>query len=106
MTAAYGWAIDTDHLETGAGDAGRMGPRDIPDGIRSELDDGQGRTFRIYDDDGEHYYTGRIVAEGIGSDGDPVGADDGAFGPLWDFGEPNAGATEIRYQVAGRWETL
>ena len=48
--------------------------------------------FRMYCDDGELMYEGR--------------SSDQDFGPLEDFGTPNAGATEIRYLVKGKWETL
>ena len=48
--------------------------------------------FRMYDDDGELYYKGKASH--------PI------FDPLDDFGMPNAGATEIRYKIKGRWETL
>lgn len=60
-----------------------------------------GETFKMYDDDGEHYYTGKIVhfAEGQTEEG---------FEPLSDYGTANAGATEIRYKnpKTGKFETL
>jgi hypothetical protein len=50
----------------------------------------KGRAFAMYDDDGELYYRGRIwTAAEPGTEAD--------FGPLDDFGTPNAGCTEIRY---------
>jgi hypothetical protein len=105
--ATYAWRITRDILAEGDGDGfesevGVTGPRNAPPELLTELDKGHGRAFRIYDDDGEHYYTGRIVF----SD-DEAGLGDEAFGPLWDFGAPNAGATEIRYcEAGGRWVTL
>jgi hypothetical protein len=48
----------------------------------------------MYDDDGELYYEGYSLA---GSD----------FGPLWDFGMPNAGCTGIKYKgKSGKYEWL
>jgi hypothetical protein len=50
--------------------------------------------FRMLDDDGEVYYYG------VSDQGE-------SFAPLWHFGTPNAGCTEIQYkQPDGRWETL
>lgn len=43
--------------------------------------------FRMLDDDGEVMYEGRSASCD----------DEDAFGPLDDFGEPNAGATRIDY---------
>ena len=51
---------------------------------------GEGVTFRLYDDDGNLYYQGRY----FGLDGD----EEMAFGPLMDYGMPNAGCTELRYE--------
>lgn len=88
----YGWVIDVDHLwEYGQeNEAGVMGPRGIPDDIAAELRSRRtGRKFRMYDDDGELYYSGRIITDEPGTELD--------FAPLDDFGKPNAGCTEIRY---------
>lgn len=58
-----------------------------------------GREFRMMDDDGEIYYYGKIwTSDEKGSETD--------FGPLDDFGTPNAGATEIQYKIDGKWVTL
>jgi len=109
-TAPYGWTVDIDHLAgtSAVTDAGTTGPWDISNYLQNELDEGQGRTFRIYDDDGEIYYTGRIVSvDGIGRDGEPVdGDEETVFGPLNDYGAPNAGATEIHYLTARGWEIV
>lgn len=102
MPSGYGWIITKDHLaESGdAGDAGSNGPRDISDKMEADLIAGKGKAFRIYDDDGELYYSGKLI-------GDWRDATAG-FGPLDDFGTPNAGATEIRYYNPDtkKWETL
>lgn len=57
-----------------------------------------GARFRILDDDGIPYYEGYCWT----SDGNLD------FGPLDDFGTPNAGATELQYMndETGEWETL
>lgn len=54
--------------------------------------------FRMYDDDGNHYYSGRMI-EGKESDG---------FEPLDDFGSPNAGCTRLDYFDVEKdeWRTL
>ena len=55
----------------------------------------KGTHFKIYDDDGELYYSGYCT-------------DDSSFSPLLDFAQPYAGATEIRYRnnTSGKYETL
>jgi hypothetical protein len=99
----YAWIITKDHLfdgdTTDRDEAGTTGPRDAPAGLLARLAAGEGREFRIYDDDEELYYAGRILTAG-----EPGSEDD--FGPLDDWGTPNAGATEIRYLAGGKWETL
>ncbi len=57
----------------------------------------------MYDDDAELYYTGRIAF----TDPDDAGSEL-AFGPLWDFGTPNAGAVSIWYRntTTRIWEGL
>jgi len=49
--------------------------------------------FRMFDDGGELYYEGFSI-------------DNSSFDPLDDFGAPNAGATEIKYFINGKFETL
>lgn len=55
-------------------------------------------SFKMYDDDGVHYYTGRIWHKG--------GENHCDFQPLQDFGTPNAGCTEIAYMVNGKWQKI
>lgn len=99
----YGWIIDTDHLWTRGqrNEAGTRGPRNLPDDIAAELSSRRkGRKFRMYDADGELYYSGRIITR------DDSGSEDD-FAPLDEFGKPNAGCTEIRYQDGnGNWLEL
>ena len=97
----YGWIITTDHL--GDGEDGIMGPRDITPAHADALRRGEGLTFRLLDDDGELYYTGRIV--GLGDKADDLTEE--AFAPLEDFGTPNAGAVRIEYRSpSGTWEAI
>jgi len=99
MSATYGWIITNDKVE--GSDEGTMGPHGMSDAMVACLEAGEGRTFKMFDDDGEHYYTGRIITE------DEEGGSEDDFAPLDDFGMPNAGATEIRYRNAeGKFETL
>lgn len=119
---AYGWVITADHLAEPGAEPGSwaenaatvMGPRAISPTLADRLRAGEGRTFRLYDDDGELYYSGRIVfVDRSAENGDPNAVSvlssslpDEAFGPLYDFGMPNAGAVEIRYRQGGKWVTL
>ncbi len=105
--AQYAWVIDRDYLceqdaSAGRNDVGTSGPHDADPDFLDRLANGYGHKFRIYDDDGELYYSGRFIAD----DGIAGHVEDGwhseyGFGPLDDFGTPNAGATEIRYYQAG-----
>jgi hypothetical protein len=116
----YGWKITQDLIDTGA--EGTVGPYDITPELQARLDRGEGVRFMMYDDDGEHYYNGKLVLADASLEvvtpkdypdfRRPVASGplpEEAFGPLWDFGTPNAGATEIRYQGTGtdrRFATL
>lgn len=111
MAAGYAWVVTKDYIhdDTPLADWGKLGKgvdvnvqgpgRATPEEIRkAEL---EGQPFRMYDDDGILYYSGRCWSfDGDGSEQ--------AFGPLDDYGKPNAGATEIRYRdrTTGKWETL
>lgn len=122
----YGWVIDTDLLAdptdepgTNLNAVGVKGPSGIDPALEARLDAGEGHRFRIYDDDGELYYEGRFVST---EEVEPVAVrsphfrlpicggtmPETAFGPLHDFGSPNAGATDIRYLTGrnGVWATL
>lgn len=78
--AAYRWTITRDHLADGpeGSDVGTSGPRNCDDSLNTN----PGR-FVMKDDDGETYYQGMIYGDYDG------------FEPLDEFGEPNAGCTEI-----------
>lgn len=97
----YAWLITKDHLFDGStidrNEAGVTGPRRAPADLLARLQAGEGQEFRMYDDDGELYYEGRY----LGDDSEDM------FGPLDDFGMPNAGAVRIDYKnAAGAWEVL
>jgi hypothetical protein len=103
---SYAWIIDVDHIcDPGEkSDVGRIGPRNAPDELIAQLQVGAGIAFQLKDDDGELNYEGRIFdAAGL------VPYSDNAFAPLDDFGQPNAGCTEIWYKAnngEGAWEQL
>lgn len=92
----YAWKITTDHLAE-PGDkyssVGVSGPSDAPDEYLAAIDAGKGLTFRMYDDDGELYVTGRAYAEG-----DDMSTEEFCAGPLDDYGMGGLGCTEIRWQ--------
>ena len=87
----YNWTITKDHIAvptarpgTNLNAVGMVGPRGATMNCEEIIGHPGAQKFEIYDDDGELYYEGYLV----GGDG---------FEPLDDFGTPNAGATEIRY---------
>src|SRR3546814_2208380 len=65
-----------DHIADGEAEPGTLlnavglvGPRDIAHEIETRLKAGEGEPFRLYDDDGELYYEGRIIGDHTGWDG-------------------------------------
>jgi hypothetical protein len=103
----YAWIITTDHLDGEVADLSGYhvaGPSDAPDWMISALSSQQYReqikhthpgfevfTFYMYDDDGILYYTGKMITdEGV--------TEQACYGPLGDYGMPNAGCTSIRYR--------
>lgn len=89
----YAWIITRDHL--GEGDAGSRGPSDITVDQTAALRAGEGEDFRLFDDDGELYYSGRVIGEM--ADGDP----------LTDFGAPSEGCTYMSMKDKdGKWEIV
>jgi len=82
MKTKYAWKITKDHLDDE--DTNTLGPCSITPGQQAELDSGKGTPFKMYDDDGELYYSGLIIGSFNG------------FEPLEDFGMPNAGCTSIK----------
>lgn len=102
------WIIDRDYYADksepapcNANAVGMTGPNMADHHVLQRLRENPryGVKFRMYDDDGNLYYAGRIS---------PKAADLNGFQPLDNFGTPNAGCTEIRYYNAAThcWETL
>lgn len=112
----YAWMIDTDKIADPEEEApcnsnavGMMGPRDAPQELLDMLKKGIGRRFKMYDDDGELYYEGIILVVEDINDIPTDSLSETYFGPLQDFGTPNAGAVHIKYKKrgsTGTWETL
>lgn len=97
----YAWIITRDHLESDPrySDVGTSGPSDAPDEYLAKLKAGKGWTFRMYDDDGELYFTGKGYAEGV-----DIGSEEFCYGPLGDYGMPGAGCTRITWAGHPEWE--
>ena len=92
MTRKYRWVIDIDHGEEGDPKYDATGTEGPSNPSNSRENEAQ---FRMFDDDGNLYYTGRIWGDYDG------------FEPLDDFGMPNAGAVGIQYRNdEGKWEYL
>lgn len=102
-SSAYGWIINKDHVAdadaiapSNSNAVGMMGPSNIGSDIQELLNAGEGKKFRMRDDDRELYYEGLY----IGDDSEDM------FGPLDDFGQPNAGCTMIEYFENGAWKLV
>lgn len=98
----YAWIIDIDHLADSSSDeAGTVGPHDAAgddkDALASHYPNRH--QFRMYDDDEELYYTGTLFWIG---DAEPE--EEFTYGPLGDFGTPNAGAVSVRYTDKSSWD--
>jgi len=94
--SSYGWIIDHDVVspKDEENEAGVMGPHNISDAMTAELKAGEGKLWVIKDDDDIVYYIGRVI---LPPDDDEPWDETPEFGPLWDYGTPNAGATSIHY---------
>lgn len=89
----YAWIVTKDHLDNKT--VSVIGPSNATDEQIKELESGKGEAFNMYDDDGEIYYSGKIIGDYSG------------FEPLDDYGTPNAGAVDIQYKnKTGVWESL
>lgn len=84
---SYAWIITKDHLENLA--VGVLGPREASVEHVDALRAGAGTGFRMYDDDGILYYSGRGIWD--------EESEDAHVGPLRDFGRPSAGAVRIEW---------
>lgn len=102
--SSYAWIVNYDHLDServciiGPHNASKEQQEIL---LHPRKNSAQLTRFKIYDDDGELYYSGYFLGDSF---------DEDAFGPLDDYGAPNAGATEIRYlrikDGKEEWETL
>lgn len=101
--APYAWMITKDHLFDGEGitgdEAGTSGPSNADPVLLERVRQGEGKTFRMWDDDGELYYTGRLITRA-----DKYwGFEQIMAAPLDDFGTPNAGCTLIKWHGHPEW---
>lgn len=103
---SYAWIIDRDLIAdedvaegTNCNAKGLTGPRAADPALIEALEAGKGLQFKMYDDDGELYYVGR----GIASKSDQE-SEDFCYGPLGDFGTPNAGAVLIKWTNHPEWD--
>ena len=96
----YHWTITKDHImdpEHDRDEAGIVGPCCATFTAEQIAEHPKALEFRLYDDDGELYYTGFY----LGPDYETQ------FAPLDDFGMPNSGCTSIHYRNAdGVFEAL
>lgn len=109
-------ADDRDKLEHPEGGCnayakGLMGPGEPPisENDKQRLLSGEGREFRLLDDDGIVYYYGRILGQSSITEEYESGmwGQDSELAPLENFGGPNAGCVQIEYKnAAGKWEGL
>lgn len=96
MSAA--WMITKDVFR-GVDAKAVFGPSGATDEQCARLRAGEGKAFRMLDDDGELCYEGRII--------DSDGTADDEFSPLDGYGTPDAGANTIEYRnAAGAWEAI
>ena len=104
----YAWLITHDELAL-PGDRSAestTGPKGIPEKLEKALRSDQvprgftAAEFRMYDDDGYHYYRGRMFYRD-----ELEGTEVQVFGPLRDFGLPHAGCTRIRWNDDDHYET-
>jgi hypothetical protein len=99
----YAWIIDEDLISDGD-DEGTKGPSDAPERMLDGLADGQGARFMMSDGDKTPYYMGRLIRWPIETPGGDELDDEDLFGPLDDFGLPNAGCSTIHYlDPHGNW---
>jgi hypothetical protein len=92
----YSWKITFDTFAEPGSHVQIIGPRDASHDWKNDPKPDASEQFRMYDDDGELYYAGRIVGDYDG------------FEPLDDFGTPNAGCTRIdfKHPKTGEWVAL
>ena len=108
----YAWLITEDKIDGGAC-LGLIGPRDcLPElearlqapSTSMQLQSGLRRwRFRLYDDDGEHYFTGVLVTTADSPEDDETGPNGALQAPLDGIGEAY-GCTRIAWEGHPEWE--
>lgn len=107
-------ASDEDRAEHPLGGSNHFATNLCGPSIASEKDlarlrAGEGKRFRMLDDDGEIYYYGKILEQSDCTEEYESGifGADSDLAPLDNFGAPNAGCTQIEYlNDYGKWEGL
>lgn len=97
---AHAWILTHDYIEDGEyNQVGTNGPSEATDEATTAVKTpGSHRiAFDMYDDDGIKYYSGYFTMDDNYTDTYFTNS------PLYDFGLPNAGATEIRYPDKPEW---
>jgi hypothetical protein len=102
----YAWVITKDHLfdtampvsDINTNDAGVSGPKNASADLIEQTRT-KGVTFKLYDDDGELYYTGKLFQPDGQYDVEEI-----SYAPLGDFGQGWAGCTSVRYPGHPEWD--
>jgi len=79
MKPKYAWCITHNHLKDE--DCEIIGPEKAPARLLSMV----GKRFKLYDEEGELYFSGSLHGQYTGHE------------PIDDFGQPQYGCTEIRF---------
>jgi hypothetical protein len=91
----YGWMLTFDHFDNKPSSV--AGPNAMSDEILARLKAGEGKEFRMFDDDKNLMASGRYIGP----------KDETEFRPLDDFGTANWGCTMIQYRnKKGKFETI
>lgn len=95
---AVGFIITQDKVsDQGESQVGHVITRGLQPELHDRLGRGEGKRFRLLDDDGIVYFHGKCIATDEGSEEE--------FFPL-EWASWYAGATEIQYKERYRWVTL
>lgn len=96
----YAWIITKDYLPSDDQEeaTGLTGPYDALPDLLERLAKGEGKTFDLYDDDGERYYRGRLLTNS------PTMEEEHCYAPLEDFGQGWAGCTAVRWLGHPEWD--
>lgn len=109
----YAWIITEDKIDDGDS-VGVAGPSDAPDDLLNQDGDGtwdfedspdirKRYIFRLYDDDGIHYFTGKLVTKAETPEHDETGPNGALMAPLTEYGEA-FGCTRIAWHEHPEWE--